>query len=958
MDVVRDDNGFIWVATMSGIAKFDGNRFIPVNDSNGNPINMAWALAVCENNEIYAATFGGGIYNISGDTIRRIIHAPEKREDRFRKLYYSRYHKLLIAGSNHGLFILKDSLIKIPFKETSSVKSEVLSFAPLDSMVFFTSADEGLYRLTIDTKSLERSHAEKVCKGLAYACLASDNKLYTGNIDSVFLVNPHSPYEKKLLSLVEKQMLIWSMAPFRDGKFFLGGLGDERFKGGALLYDPVKRSYSRLTDDESEASVNSVFHDSISGVTWIARDNGLFALFESPFNYITLEEGNFIKSIGCSGDTLFILSNSGISYLKNGKIIPLLSNEQVMKKINKRYSRFPKLDRIFDNKEYTDPVILVQNENKLFVSSQRGAMSVPDLKLYLPFAVGTFRVSADAQSAYAFIKYSDLRFYPSLKDSVSWITPEGANGRVRDISEILESSGVFYCISNLGGLYALRDNKVFRLTEENSAIEDNLSDADRDRDGNIWCLSARGKLFHVNLSDSLRILRITDLTKIGLSGNSFKWLKFHGPRLIIGTNRGLYFLEKESLDSGNPLISRFYNSNNGYDFISAGNPVTGSDGKLYVHNSNRIISIDTNLTGIPDPVIYLTGLRINGQNEEPEYLMNRSLGYNNRQISLRFDAIKYPLSRNMHYRYRINKAQWISGNRVELNSLRTGKYEIMMEAVNRENMSPSVRVLQFSVRPPFWSSAWFIAITASLLVVAIHIIMLMRINSMRRQHEEKTILLKRNAELQLRSLQIQMNPHFIFNALNAIQGFIITKDTEESLTYLSKLAAIIRSNLENASEEYILLVDEISFLEKYISIEAMRFGESLTMELRNNVRGNDVMLPPMLIQPLIENAIHYGLRDGNEGKILISFDRTGELLTVTVEDTGPGMEATKNEDHTGHTGRAIKIITQRLNILNQKNHTDANRIDFIEVGKNGEVSGTRVVMRLEGKPVIHNHMLQ
>lgn len=948
MDVVRDDSGFIWIATMNGIAKFDGNRFIPINDSNGNPINMAWALAAGEANEIYAATFGAGIFMISGDSVSRIIHAPEKKQDRFRKLYYSRFHKMLIAGSNHGLFIMKDSLIRIPFKEKSTAKSEVLSFASFDSLIFFTVADEGLYRLKIDRSAPERSFAEKVSNGFAYACLVSGNNLYSGSFDSVFVQNLHSTYQKQFLSLVKKQMLIWNMTPFRDGKFYIGGLGDERYSGGALLYDPAERSYTAVTDEAGEESVNSVFHDSIAGVTWIARDNGLSAFFDSPFSSIPVEQGDYIKSTGCSGDSLFILTGTEISYLKKGKIIPWLSNEQVMEKINYHYRKFPQVISVYDNRFNPDPVILVQNDSRLFVSSQRGALSVPDLKLFMPLAVGTFRVSPDAISAHAFIKYSDLRFYPSIKNPSIFTTPEGPGGRVRDISEILESGGSLYCISSLAGLYAIKDNRVFRLTEENSVIEDNLSDADKDKAGNIWFLSAKGKLFQVLLSeDSLNVKKSIDLTKAGISGNSFKWMKFHGSWLIIGTNKGLYVIKKESLDSDMPRVSNFYNGSNGYDCISAENPVTTSDGKLYVNTRTRIICIDTTFQEVPAPHIYLSGLNLNGKNRPMEFLEKRNLDFNHKQISFRFDAIKYPLSKNIRYRYKLNNGDWVSGNHVELQSPRPGKYEITMECINSENMFPVSRVMHFSVMPPFWHSAWFILVMAGTLMLLVFTFIRFRIDGIKKQHEEKAVILKKNAELQLRSLQIQMNPHFIFNTLNAIQGFIITNETEESLTYLSKLATIIRSNLENACEEYIYLVDEIIFLQKYISIESMRFGESLAIQLKNNVSEGNVMLPPMLIQPLIENAIHYGMRDGRDGKITITVDSTEKQLSVTVEDNGPGMEATKNEDKTEHTGRALKIISQRLSILNHMNHNGLNGIDFMDVNDDGKVTGTRVVVRLE-----------
>jgi len=192
-----------------------------------------------------------------------------------------------------------------------------------------------------------------------------------------------------------------------------------------------------------------------------------------------------------------------------------------------------------------------------------------------------------------------------------------------------------------------------------------------------------------------------------------------------------------------------------------------------------------------------------------------------------------------------------------------------------------------------------------------------------------------------------MNPHFIFNALTAIQSFIINKNTGESLKYLGELASIIRTNLENASEEYINLTSEIEFLQKYVEIERIRFNNKLQVYFNNDVGDSSIMIPPMIVQPLIENAIKHGIRrKSGKGIITVDFNLTGDELSVIIEDNGVGREAAKKSDNSGHNGKGLKIINQRLNLLNARYHTDKHKITIYDLFDKDTPNGTQVVINL------------
>jgi ligand-binding sensor domain-containing protein len=950
-DIIKDNNGILWIATDNGVAKFDGDKFIPINSITGSPMSLARALSCGKENEIYAGLYKGGLAIIRNDTVKKIIHIDGRNPDAIRKLYYSDFYEKLFVGTDYGIFILNDSVLSPVNYYTYGTNPVVLSISGQDSLVFFSVMDKGVYKLNVNTEDPEKSSAMWISRYGGYSCLINGDTLYTASFNNIFRFYAKEQWEQRHVSEIDSTMFIWNLAAYKDGKLWVGGFGEGRFRGDIVLFNPEKDRSAPLAIKENIQSVNAIFYDTVSKVTWFGRDNGLTAVIESPFQFIDVNRNGTILDIGFAGDSLLILTEKGVYYAREGKLVPVLSKDQIMRKINywcwkndadplKRHHIV--LDHIF----YTELVSFEQIDQRLFVSTQRGAISVPDMKTYLPFAAGTFMLVND-NSAYSSVKYDPLRFYPSIKDSLGWIIPEGPGGIAKDISKIIDSKGIFYCISGNGGLYALKNNTVYKLSENNSAIDNFLTDIDKDTEGNIWCSSVSGNLYEIVFTDSLFIKRKVDLIKSGLSGSSCKWIKFNRDCLLIGTNKGLNVLRQKTLYSDRPAIEHFYNSSNGFDFISSESPISDKDGNVYVHTSHEVITIDTNFVSYTGAKMYVSNVKVNGRDIDLIQIEHRNLPYNTKQISFLFNFIKYPLSRNISYRYKVNNGDWLQGNQVVLQSLRPDSYEISMEGINREDMTVITRKVSFKVNPPFWSSVWFILFSSILLLFTFYLFMRIRISRLKKQHEEKTRLIIRNSELQLRSLQIQMNPHFIFNTLNSIQTFILKKDTEESLRYLGKLASIIRTNLENASEEYINLSIEIEFLKKYIEIEKLRFKNDIHFEVLNNIIDFNIMLPPMLIQPLIENAIKHGIknRDGL-GKIKVEFHLKADVISVIVEDNGGGREFTQKSKTIKHNSKGLQIIEHRLNLLNELNHTKIHKITFIDLHDESIPLGTRVVLSL------------
>ncbi len=178
----------------------------------------------------------------------------------------------------------------------------------------------------------------------------------------------------------------------------------------------------------------------------------------------------------------------------------------------------------------------------------------------------------------------------------------------------------------------------------------------------------------------------------------------------------------------------------------------------------------------------------------------------------------------------------------------------------------------------------------------------------------------RNLKHQQRLLRSQMNPHFIFNALSAIQVFVLENDIEKSTRFLSDFAKLMRQVLRSTNEDYISLEDEKSILNYYLELQRLRFMSpfEFSIHVDETLHSCRTMIPPMITQPFVENAIEHGIRPlGGEGKVDITFRHSGSQMIVEVEDNGIGIEKSKemNKSGRGHESMAIDITRERLEVI-------------------------------------------
>ncbi len=294
-------------------------------------------------------------------------------------------------------------------------------------------------------------------------------------------------------------------------------------------------------------------------------------------------------------------------------------------------------------------------------------------------------------------------------------------------------------------------------------------------------------------------------------------------------------------------------------------------------------------------------------------------------------------------------------NSVNYSNLPPGNYVFKVRAYNEDlvtNLEPVTA--SFSIDPPFWQRWWF---RLSMILATIFFISLffrIRLNQVRKkakEDRERLEMEKNLLQLEQKALQLQMNPHFIFNALNSIQGQINQKDHQKARYQLAKFSKLMRATLENSRESTILLTDEIQSLENYLALEQFSRNQSFdyVVKLEESLDAEALAIPPMMIQPFVENAIIHGVAhlSGRTGKIELQFQRAGNALECLIVDNGIGRKAAaliKSQQEEQHKSTALQVTRERLELLGDDNQERLQIIDLL--AEDGSALGTRVLLRI------------
>ena len=443
----------------------------------------------------------------------------------------------------------------------------------------------------------------------------------------------------------------------------------------------------------------------------------------------------------------------------------------------------------------------------------------------------------------------------------------------------------------------------------------------RDDDNNLWLYSFDNGIYRYNCSENkMYLCKQDDSYNDGVTSGVIRGHIWLGAANGISTfDTRTYTSETFSYADGLPTVATTTNRK--------GSWYDAEEDRIYYGAQHNLISFkpDPAHTGLNAPALLLDRITTS-KGASPVTASQIELPYPSNFAQLTFDAVNFLNPEDNQFSYRISPAAdsaWhpLTWERsVNFNDLGPGKYRIQVRLHSANNRWPEqVKEVQLTILPPFWARWWFVALCV---LAAVLVILLVYRNRVARM-QEKLSLDKQVAEYEMKALHAQMNPHFIFNALNSIREMILHEDNRNASRYLSRFARLIRLNLEHSRQTFISLQQNIDYLESYLEMEQLRFPDfSFRIETSRAIDRNEVRLAPMLIQPLVENAIWHGLLPKDTDKrVDIRFYAENRMLVCEIEDNGIGIRQSlqnKKSSQTAHRSMGIGNIRQRIAVLNEK----------------------------------------
>ena len=375
------------------------------------------------------------------------------------------------------------------------------------------------------------------------------------------------------------------------------------------------------------------------------------------------------------------------------------------------------------------------------------------------------------------------------------------------------------------------------------------------------------------------------------------------------------------------------------------------------------------------PPVRLTSLKVVDSLYSPN-LPAITLTHKQNFIDFTFVAFNFSNAEKNTYRYRLDgiNTDWVRAgtrNFATYTNLPGGNYVFRVKGSNDDGLeNPQEASVRVVIVPAFYQTLWFRALLA---LVGAGLLLLGYRNYLsfqtvrakleteaarRRQKEaelttQQAVFQERISQLEVSALRAQMNPHFIFNCLNSIQYFTAQNDAETASDYLTKFSRLIRLVLENSRSERVTLANELETLRLYTEMEAMRFGHKVrhSIIVEPDIDADLIQIPPLLLQPFVENAIWHGLMHKPDGgAVMVTVQQPQDhLLHVEITDNGIGRAAAaayKSKSATSTKSFGMKVTAERIEMINQLYKTDTSMTIIDLTNATGEAVGTKVIVEI------------
>lgn len=326
-----------------------------------------------------------------------------------------------------------------------------------------------------------------------------------------------------------------------------------------------------------------------------------------------------------------------------------------------------------------------------------------------------------------------------------------------------------------------------------------------------------------------------------------------------------------------------------------------------------------------------------------------SLNHDENNILVYFTGTAFRNGQNIEYKYRLigldSNYQYTRDRKAAFSALPAGKYTFEVYAANNQGYwSDQPATISFEVHPPFWLTWWFISGLTILVLAGASLL----IRYQMRETDRKRSVQLRLLESEQKSLQAQMNPHFLYNSLNSAQYQITTGSRSDAADHLARFSILMRKVLQNNRVSMVSIREELDMLDLYLQLEQSRLMNSFSFQLDLQDKSlENVRIPTMIVQPFVENAVWHGIASlKTNGMIKISVMEDNHQIVCIIEDNGIGRQAAERKKPKGHQSTGIPMIKQRIDILNERYGTKAYDLHITDAVVSPTQPGTKVILKM------------
>ncbi|MFM9987964.1 histidine kinase [Flavobacterium sp.] len=928
-DIIEDNKGFIWLAADKGLYRFDGKEYVSYTNNEKRGLSV-FGLKFDNQNRLWCN-------NISGQ-----------------------------------FFILKNNSLELFLDLKNELKGELAEFIILENKLFIFSTTV-IY--SIDLKTKERKKIILPSKSehpIIRASYKLDNKIYFTCNDEIFTISKSD--EVKFLHHKTKNFGS-NIFP----KFF-------SFKGKLFiqLYDNIlNQNHFFKVDNDFLSEVN--FPNELQNnkvITVSEHDNNLW-LCTSNGIVIVNEKNNqfFLKNVFFKNDYItrsIVDKNQTVwaSTLNNGIfIIPSLQIKSYRNIVsNEVISAIEKITAtkiaVGTTKGNLFIIDLINNKKeKIALKDKRKVSALLFLK--------TLNVLLITTEAAAYSYHLDSKKSIQLESLIN----------AKDLQQIGNSNQIIYSgfdrasilkleKNNLTTTKVLNNSRAYRSFSSKNEIfvsyVDNLIVYNSNFIPKILkynnksitakdiCQTSNKTVWIATFTDGILAYKNNVFVKKidnsnGLKSKIIEEIKSDGNDLWIVTDKGIQIFNSIT----NKFRPSLINNNASIRNIKS---VIINDKNILLASQEDFLEIDKSIKSKSYFVKEINIKSININEKDTLVQEHYDLPYDKNRIKITFHVNGYYPEDELFFEYRLIglNENWIAidknVNFVNFNSLPSKDYIFEIRTKSGRETKYISKKISFQISQPYWKKWWFVL---GIIFIAFGLIISFYRNKLAVKEKEKELALK-NAKhenelaiLKLENLKSQMNPHFIFNALNSIQEYIILNQKNLASSYLSKFADLIRAYLEHSSKGYISLREEIECLDIYLQLEKLRFEDKFSYKISSLENNEDLNIPTMLIQPYVENAIKHGLLHKKENRVIkISFNllKEDKILKCVIMDNGVGRKKADQLNKNKHLSFATKATQNRLELLNfGKKRKIGVTIDDLTNDEN-EPTGTKVTLLI---PIIN-----